>query len=75
MLGFPMFAQEVRFPPAIVSAGGSSNGCLTLLGEIFPAQHFVVNTQAVKWRCEENSDARRQLNSIQKRMKKIEEAQ
>ena len=26
MLGFPMFAQEVRFPPAIVSAGGSSNG-------------------------------------------------
>jgi len=55
--------------------GGRSNGCLTLLEEIFPAQRFNVNVENVKWRCSLNSYARSQLNSIQKRMKKIEEKQ
>lgn len=52
-----------------------NNACLELIQLMFPAQKFIVNIRKIYWSSSDNYNARRQLNSLQRRMKRIEEAQ
>lgn len=52
-----------------------NNSCIELIQNMFPAQAFEVNVKHVRWSSSDNHTARRQLNSLQRQMKKIEELQ
>lgn len=62
-------------PFSVFASSSSGDGCLALIREFFPSQAFFVDKSKVYWYQKANRDTRRQLNSIQKRMKKIEDSQ
>jgi len=52
-----------------------NNACMELTQLMFPAQVFNVNVKLISWNPSDNYTARRQLRSILRRMKKIEDSQ